>query len=82
MPLTVVQVAFPFATVGPDAVGGAEQVLARLDDEHGDGVRGGAEAWLRANGLEDDALARLRDRLTAIQRGAAPDPHGWMTRLR
>ena len=39
-------------------------VLARLDDQHGDGVRGGAEAWLRANGLEDDALARLRARLT------------------
>lgn len=24
---------------------------------------------------------QLRDRLTAIQRGAAPDPHGWMTTL-
>jgi len=24
---------------------------------------------------------RLREALTAIQRGAAPDPHGWMTRL-
>jgi glycosyltransferase involved in cell wall biosynthesis len=31
MTLTVVQVAFPFAPVGPDAVGGAEQVLATLD---------------------------------------------------
>jgi protein-tyrosine phosphatase len=39
-------------------------VLARLDAEHGDGGQGGAEAWLRANGLEDDALARLRRRLT------------------
>lgn len=29
--LTVVQVAFPFAPVGPDAVGGAEQILYRLD---------------------------------------------------
>lgn len=31
MVLTVVQVAFPYATVGPDAVGGAEQVPAMLD---------------------------------------------------
>ncbi|HEY0584168.1 MAG TPA: GNAT family N-acetyltransferase, partial [Chloroflexota bacterium] len=31
MPLTVLSVAFPFARVGPDAVGGAEQVLALLD---------------------------------------------------
>jgi glycosyltransferase involved in cell wall biosynthesis len=29
--LTVLSVAFPFAPVGPDAVGGAEQVLAQLD---------------------------------------------------
>jgi glycosyltransferase involved in cell wall biosynthesis len=29
--LTVLNVAFPFAPVGPDAVGGAEQVLAQLD---------------------------------------------------
>jgi glycosyltransferase involved in cell wall biosynthesis len=29
--LTVLNVAFPFARVGPDAVGGAEQVLAQLD---------------------------------------------------
>jgi len=32
MGLTVLQVAFPFAPVGPDAVGGAEQVLSLLDD--------------------------------------------------
>jgi glycosyltransferase involved in cell wall biosynthesis len=31
MRLTVLQVAYPFAPVGPDAVGGAEQVLAQLD---------------------------------------------------
>jgi glycosyltransferase involved in cell wall biosynthesis len=30
-PLTVLNVAFPFATVGLDAVGGAEQVLSALD---------------------------------------------------
>ena len=39
-------------------------VLARLDAEHGDGGQGGAAAWLRANGLEDDVLARLHSRLT------------------
>ncbi|MGQ9367764.1 glycosyltransferase [Azospirillum sp. ST 5-10] len=31
MPLTVLSVAYPFNPVGPDAVGGAEQVLAALD---------------------------------------------------
>ncbi|MBV8183566.1 MAG: glycosyltransferase [Hyphomicrobiales bacterium] len=31
MSLTVVNVAYPFAAVGPDAVGGAEQVLTALD---------------------------------------------------
>ncbi|MBP7147074.1 MAG: glycosyltransferase [Acidobacteria bacterium] len=31
MLLTVLSVAFPFAGVGPDAVGGAEQVLAQVD---------------------------------------------------
>jgi hypothetical protein len=34
-------------------------VLARLDDEHG-----GAVGWLRANGLDDASLERLRARLT------------------
>jgi hypothetical protein len=29
--LTVLSVAYPFATVGPDAVGGAELVLSALD---------------------------------------------------
>ncbi len=31
MPLTVLSVAYPFAPVGPDAVGGAEQILSALD---------------------------------------------------
>lgn len=31
MPLTVLNVAYPLATVGPDAVGGAEQVVSLLD---------------------------------------------------
>src|SRR5438067_7336215 len=30
--LTVLQVAYPFAPVGPDAIGGAEQVLSLLDE--------------------------------------------------
>lgn len=33
-------------------------VLAHLDAEHG-----GAAGWLRANGLDEDSLTRLRDRL-------------------
>jgi protein-tyrosine phosphatase len=36
-----------------------EAVLARLDDEHG-----GAVGWLRAQGLDDGAVHRLRARLT------------------
>lgn len=31
-PLTIVSVAYPFAPVGPDAVGGAEQVLSMVDE--------------------------------------------------
>ena len=31
MPLTILSVAYPFAPVGPDAVGGAEQILGHLD---------------------------------------------------
>jgi hypothetical protein len=29
--LTVLQVAYPFAPVGPDAIGGAEQIVHQLD---------------------------------------------------
>ncbi len=32
MALTVLNVAYPFAPVGPDAVGGAEQVLTAVDE--------------------------------------------------
>jgi protein-tyrosine phosphatase len=39
-------------------------VLARLDDEHGRDRRDGAAGWLRANGLDDAVLHRLRARLT------------------
>ena len=31
MSFTILSVAYPFAPVGPDTVGGAEQVLAQLD---------------------------------------------------
>ena len=31
MSLTVLSIGYPFAVVGPDAVGGAEQVLSALD---------------------------------------------------
>lgn len=34
-------------------------VLARLDEEYG-----GAAGWLRARGLDDEAIGRLRGRLT------------------
>ena len=39
-------------------------VLARLDDHHGSGGRDGAAGWLRANGLDEASLDRLRARLT------------------
>jgi AcrR family transcriptional regulator len=45
----------------------AEAMAAVLD--HLDAAHGGAAGWLRANGLEEDALERLRARLTAV-----PDP--------
>jgi protein-tyrosine phosphatase len=38
-------------------------VLERLDAEHGTDGRGGAAGWLRANGLDDATLERLRARL-------------------
>jgi hypothetical protein len=39
-------------------------LLARLDAEHGSGEAGGAAGWLRAKGLHDADLDRLRGRLT------------------
>jgi glycosyltransferase involved in cell wall biosynthesis len=44
-PLTVLSIAYPFARVGPDAVGGAEQVLHTLD------------AWLAAAGHHSVVIA-------------------------
>jgi protein-tyrosine phosphatase len=39
-------------------------VLARLDEEFGTGDSDGAVGWLRANGLDEASLQRLRARLT------------------
>jgi protein-tyrosine phosphatase len=39
-------------------------VLAHLDDEYGANGAGGAAGWLRANGLDEESLSRLRERLT------------------
>ena len=33
------------------------------------------------NGGPGEVTTRLRDQLVAIQRGEAPDPHGWVERL-
>ncbi|CAL8972508.1 D-inositol 3-phosphate glycosyltransferase [Rhodoplanes serenus] len=74
MPLTVLSVAYPFAPVGPDAVGGAEQVLAALDAAliaaghrsiviaaAGSQVAGELMALPPIGGLlDDDAVARGR----------------------
>jgi protein-tyrosine phosphatase len=38
-------------------------VLAHLDDEYGTNGVGGAAGWLRANGLDEESLTRLRERL-------------------
>ena len=39
-------------------------ILSRLDDEHGRDGSDGALGWLRANGLDDASVERLRARLT------------------
>lgn len=46
MSLTVLSIGFPFAPVGPDAAGGAEQILSTVDD------------WLHRNGHRSIVLAR------------------------
>jgi glycosyltransferase involved in cell wall biosynthesis len=78
--LTVLSVAFPFAPVGLDAVGGAEQVLAQLDGAlvraghrsvviacAGSSPAGTLVATPRANGAITDAVRR---RVHATHRGA------------
>jgi protein-tyrosine phosphatase len=39
-------------------------VLGHLDAEYGTDGAGGAAGWLRANGLDEESLTRLRERLT------------------
>ena len=56
MPLTILQVAYPFSPVGDAAVGGAEQVLATLDRPGRE--RGGPSRGDRsASSARDDADA-------------------------
>jgi glycosyltransferase involved in cell wall biosynthesis len=68
MSLTVLQVAYPFAPVGPDAVGGAEQVLSLLDRAVAAG--GGRSIVLAASGS-----------VTAGELVAMPMPHGAITEV-
>ena len=76
MRLTVLNVAFPLAPVGPDAVGGAEQVLSLLDRAlveaghrsivlacEGSRTRGELVSVPRSEApLDDDAVRRARER--------------------
>ncbi len=72
MTLAILQVAFPFAPVGPDAAGGAEQILTRIDEAlcraghrsmviacAGSRVEGVHLEVPRVTGLIDDAARRL-----------------------
>ena len=79
-PLSILSVAFPFASVGPDAVGGAEQVLGHLDAglvaaghrsfvvaRRGSRTAGALLAVAAPGGPIDD---RLRERTYALYRRA------------
>ncbi len=44
-------------------------------------VRGNADNFTIGNGGAGIETTRLRDALTAIQRGTAPDPHGWVRHI-
>ena len=81
--LTVLSVAYPFAPVGPDAVGGAEQVLSRLDFAlegaghrsivvacRGSQTAGALIATTRLRGPIDDAARR---RMHCETRGAVEE---------
>ncbi len=89
MRLTVLSVAYPLAPVGPDAVGGAEQVLARLDEAlvraghrslvvacEGSAVAGTLVATPRPEGALTDAVKREAQRRhrQAIRRALAAWP--------
>jgi len=71
-PLTILSVAYPLAPVGPDAVGGAEQVLSRLDEAlvrmghrsvviacEGSVTQGTLLATSRAHGRLDDRARKM-----------------------
>ena len=47
--------------------------VGRVKHAHGEFLVNGGEAG--------EVTMALRRQLTEIQRGVAPDPHGWMTRL-
>lgn len=71
-PLTVLSVAYPFSPVGPDAVGGAEQVLSLVDSAL---VRNGHQSIVIA--VEG---SRTAGRLRATPRMAGPlDQAAWWT---
>ena len=69
MRLTILNVAYPFAPVGPDAVGGAEQILTQLDEAltqaghrsvvlacEGSSAKGALVSVPRPTGVFDDTL--------------------------
>lgn len=72
-PLSILSVAYPFAAVRPDPVGGAEQILARLDRAlvgagHRSTVIAAADSWV-AGRL--DAIPAARGMIDAAQRACA-----------
>ena len=77
MSLTVLSVAYPFATVGPAAVGGAEQVLGQLDAALVDGghrsiVIASEGSWVRG---ELVATPAAEGDMTEARTGAIRDGH-------
>ena len=83
--LTVEERPYEFAEWQADAASGrlaeafacgTAAVLAAIGE-----VRHAGGAFKIAGGVEGPVTTRLRDQLVAIQRGAAPDPHGWVHRV-
>lgn len=68
MSLTVLSTAYPFAPVGPDAVGGAEQMLAQLDAALV-AARATARWWWQAPARRPQASCSRRPRLP-VEHGA------------
>ena len=61
MKLSVVNVAYPLAPVGPDAVGGAEQILTSLD-----------RALVESGQRSSDHWSFVRDGLPGVRLGSTP----------